>query len=120
MGGRRFAALALGLLSCAALAGCATRPFEPSVPRAAPPPVEPSAPPEAPPRAMAFAALPGWDAEDFAAALAAFASACEHVRRVEFTAACAQARALTPADEAAGRAFSSEPSDPSRPPARAC
>jgi membrane-bound lytic murein transglycosylase A len=98
------------------LAACATAP--PPRPRPAPPPPQtylqpwigypaPPAPPVPParPAVNAFADLPGWAADDHAAALAAFEAGCRVTRDAALTAVCARARALGPADEIRARAF---------------
>jgi len=93
-------------LAALSLYACAT----PAVvtPPVSPPPV-PSAPPAAAPaRAegeLAFADLPGWDAEDHAGALLAFAAGCGVSKDTDLRAVCARARALGPVDEPHARHF---------------
>jgi membrane-bound lytic murein transglycosylase A len=103
---RGLAVLALALL----LAACATAPYAPPppIPRSPhqPPPTY-VAPPQAAPAAqtMPLAALPGWAAEDHAAALTAFVAACGVAHDRALAAVCNQARALGSIDEAQARAF---------------
>ena len=95
---------ALGLLTA-----CASEapPPIPAVPAPAPPRALPPALPPiaAAPHESLFAALPGWNLEDHAAALAAFRDGCAHVKVPPMAAVCARALALGPLDEARSRAF---------------
>ncbi len=111
MGGLRgLPAVAAALL----LAACATANYAPPPsPRSAyqPPPTY-ALPPRAAPQqagpaveAVPLAALPGWDAEDHAAALAAFAAGCGVARDPALGALCDRARALGSVGEARARAF---------------
>jgi membrane-bound lytic murein transglycosylase A len=103
-----------------ALAGCVTPP--PPAPPARPPvtmpppvlvPVpKPPAAPEAPAPAapvmtpVAFSALPGWDKDDLRQAWPAFQASCSVLmRREEWKAACAAARAVAAGDAAAIRGY---------------
>lgn len=80
----------------AMLAACATEK----------PPVGPGLPPAHPAvSAISPTDLPGWAGEDHAAALEAYARDCVAARDPPDRAACADARALGPADEAAARRF---------------
>ncbi len=106
---RGLPAVALTLL----LAACVTAHYAPPSPRSAyqPPPTY-ARPPRAAPQqaapaveAIPLAALPGWDAEDHAAALSAFAAGCGVARDRAAAAICEQARALAGLDDAQARAF---------------
>ncbi len=97
------APLAALLLYACATPGVVTTP-------ASPPPVPPApaAPVAAPPRSggeLGFADLPGWDAEDHAGALQAFAAGCGVSKDADLRAVCARARALGPLDEPRARLF---------------
>ena len=83
------------------LATPSARPIEPAPP-ASPPPAADS---NAPRGGLSFANLPGWDAEDHAGALQAFAAGCGVSRDPDLRAVCSRARALGPADEPRARAF---------------
>jgi membrane-bound lytic murein transglycosylase A len=99
------------------LAACATTPHPRPAPRAAPhrpPPSPVPAPPrparppesEAPAeRAAPLTALRGWDAEDHAAALAAFRETCGAARDPALAQVCRGARAIGPLDEDRSRRF---------------
>jgi membrane-bound lytic murein transglycosylase A len=100
------AAFAAGLLATLALAGCASE--RPAPLPYAPAPVRPAvraSPAVAGPGVSSLANLPGWAEEDHAAALLAFQSGCGVASDPEMRAACARARALGPAGEAAARSF---------------
>lgn len=97
------ALLALVLTACATPKAEVTLVPAPTAP-AAPTPVQPAL--VAPsPAVSAFAALPGWEAEDHKAALAAFLGACGAARDPAVQQVCRRARALGPLDQAASRAF---------------
>jgi membrane-bound lytic murein transglycosylase A len=102
-GSRGLVAVALPLL----LVACTTAQYAPPpAPHAAyqPPPGYARPPPvETPVETVPLAALPGWDAEDHAAALSAFAAACGIDRALGTV--CDQARALGPLADADARAF---------------
>jgi membrane-bound lytic murein transglycosylase A len=90
------------------LAACATPQYAPAPsPRAAHPPPTYAAPPQTAQQeaTVPLAALPGWDAEDHAAALSAFAAGCGVARDRAAAAICEQARALAGLDDAQARAF---------------
>jgi membrane-bound lytic murein transglycosylase A len=89
------------LLATLTLAACATTP---PPPRELPPPPAPPPPPEAA-RPTGLAALPGWDAEDHAAAYAAYRATCSRMKDPAFAAPCREAQATGPLDEAAARGF---------------
>jgi membrane-bound lytic murein transglycosylase A len=102
------AALAAGLLSLLALAGCAPERLE--TPRYSPPPApsaapRPSAPAQAGPGVSSLSNLPGWAEEDHAAALAVFQASCNVASAPDMRGVCLRARALGPADEKTARAF---------------
>lgn len=126
---RLWAALAGGLVL---LAACATQPAAPpprvaslpsprpiphaseAAPRPAPysPPAPrqslPSSPPSSAPGGVwtaGFAALPGWDREDHAAALDMFRASCGLQKDVAWREVCLRARDLVPQDELISRAF---------------
>lgn len=65
-----------------------------------PPPVE-----AAPSRLRTLASLPGWEAEDHAAALIAFQSGCGAARDPRWREVCRRARLLGPVSEPVARAF---------------
>jgi membrane-bound lytic murein transglycosylase A len=94
--------LALSLAACGTPRYPVAPPPSPAV-RPAPPRYAP--PPPAAGEAASLAALPGWDAEDHAAALRAFAAGCGVARDAAMAGLCRQARALGPADEARARTF---------------
>lgn len=106
---RRFAAAAALLV----LSACATTPPSPRAPArpAAPLPrpeaparsPEPSAPPPRPAFGVPVSELPGWAAEDHAAALRAYQRSC-HLTPAEF-AVCSEARAFEGASAETARAF---------------
>ena len=105
MNGFRAAGAGLAALSLYACAtpGVVTRPSPP-----APVPSAPPAPVVVPPRSegeLSFTDLPGWDAEDHASALQAFAAGCGVSRDADLRAVCARARALGPVDEVRARLF---------------
>jgi membrane-bound lytic murein transglycosylase A len=105
----------LAALAALGLAGCALTP--PPVATACPPaqpcpacPQCPAPPGERPPvptlAPVGFAALPGWGADDAAAALAAFRTSCRSLReRDPWRAVCRLAEALDRPDAAAAREF---------------
>jgi membrane-bound lytic murein transglycosylase A len=106
---RRLAVVALALMAAA----CVTPRYEPAppprqAPRAAyqPPPLvtQPRVTPSES-GSLPLEALPGWGAEDHAAALRAFAAGCGVDRLPAFAAVCRDARALGPVDDADARAF---------------
>jgi membrane-bound lytic murein transglycosylase A len=99
----------LGALgACLSLAACAT-PRYPIAPTPVPsrpsyaPPVTPA--PLATPTVGRLSDLPGWDAEDHAAAFRAFQDGCRVTRDPALYDLCHQARALGRLDEDAARAF---------------
>ena len=57
------------------------------------------------PGELSFADLPGWYAEDHAAALRAFAAGCGVSKDADLRVVCARARALGPVDETEARGF---------------
>jgi membrane-bound lytic murein transglycosylase A len=85
-------------LAALALVACATTPQTPSPasrPSPSPFPAEtPPAPAPAPERSLPLAALKGWEAEDHAAALAAFRETCGAARDPAMAQACRSARAI--------------------------
>mgnify|MGYP001550570079 CR=1 FL=1 len=100
--GAAFAALSL--------AACATAPPGYPVqhrPEHRPPPLRPEPGPEAPPapRSLALSALKGWEAEDQAAALAAFRDTCGAARDPLMAQVCRSARAIGPLDREQSRRF---------------
>jgi membrane-bound lytic murein transglycosylase A len=108
-------ARALGAaLAVLTLAACATKPPPPPVPRAAPRPA-PELRKAQPPRAaepepsaervLLLSALKGWEAEDHAAALAAFRETCGAVRDPAMAQVCRNARAIGPLDRETSRRF---------------
>ena len=102
------------ILTCGWLAACAThKPAPPPVFTVAPPrppaPLAPEpalAPPPAP--RLAFAYLPGWNEDDHAAALAAFAASCFVARDSDMARVCRRARETGPLPEARARTFFEE------------
>ena len=126
VGGRRFdlgilaaPVLALTLTSCAttqtptvavapARPPAPTHPAEASPTTAVPQPPIASAPlaPAAPRGPLvSFAALPGWNEEDHAAALDMFRASCGVEKSAAWREACLRARDLGPQDELISRAF---------------
>ena len=92
------------------LAACATPKTEgPVVIPPVPAPASPTSPettPAAPPvPTVSFADLPGWDADDHAAALDAWRATCNVAKDADSIALCRKARALGPVGAAAARAF---------------
>jgi membrane-bound lytic murein transglycosylase A len=88
------------VLAALSLAACVTR-------GPAPPPL-PSPPPAPAPEALrplALADLPGWAAEDHAAAFAAYRETCAAARDAGLARICREARALGLLDAAAARSF---------------
>ncbi|HET6970075.1 MAG TPA: MltA domain-containing protein [Phenylobacterium sp.] len=100
---RRGRGVAAALVASLA-AACAT-PRPPAPPPLAPPtPEQPRPrPPEAPPQRIDLVALPGWSAEDHAAAFAAFRETCRPTGPL--AAICASARAAGPLGRGAARVF---------------
>lgn len=96
----RLVAAALAVLS---LAACATTPPGPQ-PGPSPFPPEP-APPQPPERILPLSALPGWTADDHAAAFAAFRDTCQAAKDADIARVCRAARASGPLGAAAARAF---------------
>jgi peptidoglycan lytic transglycosylase A len=92
-GRARIGALAAQLTIALVLAACATTPA----------PKHARAP--SPHAGLSLATLPGWAAEDHAAAFAAYRQLCGEVRRLGATRPCAEARAAGALDERAARAF---------------
>ncbi len=99
---------ALGL-AAVALAACSTTPAPPPVSTAPPPVSQPSALPEPPPAPYVtrgdFRGPPGWESEDHAEALRAFAIGCGVSKDQALAAVCRRARAL-PAQVLYDRALS--------------
>ena len=102
------------LVALAALSACATRPPAPTRAPYRPRPVErsyqhaPEPPPAAPAPAgedIPLSALPGWYAEDYAAALRAFAAGCTVTRDIELAAICQDARQAEPLGQDEACAF---------------
>jgi membrane-bound lytic murein transglycosylase A len=98
---QRLVAAALAAMS---LAACATTP---TGPRPAPASLPPEPAPPAPPgqRILPLSALPGWSAEDHAAAFAAFRATCQTSRDPELAPACSAAQAAGPLGARAAREF---------------
>lgn len=97
----RLVAAALAAMS---LGACATTPTGPRPS----PPLVPSGPPEAPwepPLILQISALPGWAADDHAAAFAAFRATCQASHDPELSGPCRAAQAAGPLDERAARNF---------------
>jgi membrane-bound lytic murein transglycosylase A len=103
-------------LALVLLAGCATPPTTPPPAACAPgkpcpacPPVvttEPAPPPEKPLQAADWSALPGWQDEDPLPVFEAFRASCSALEnRPLWSDSCASARAATPANAAAARAW---------------
>jgi membrane-bound lytic murein transglycosylase A len=100
----------LALSACAAYPPSPThapygeRPFEPPFER---PPERPQPPRLAAPagEALPLSALPGWYAEDYSAALGAFAAGCTAARDPGLAAVCRDARAMGPLGQTEARAF---------------
>ncbi|MFI4964230.1 MAG: MltA domain-containing protein [Caulobacterales bacterium] len=92
---------ALSLAACAT-APPAPRPYAPSRVWHPARPEEPSAVSE---RVLPLTALPGWEAEDHAAALAAFRETCGAARDPAMAQACRSARAIGPLDRDHSRRF---------------
>ena len=87
------------------LAACAT---SPTGPRPAPSPLPPEPSPAPPPpaeRILPLSALPGWGADDHAAAYAAFRGACQASRDPDLASACRAAQAAGPLNARAARDF---------------
>ena len=116
------AALTSLTLSALVLGGCATKPpaqvrsetrpaARPPLPPLAPPltyerPSRPTAEPEAAnARRLPVTALPGWEAEDHAAALAAFRETCGVARDPDMAQLCRAARAIGTLDRDLSRRF---------------
>ncbi|HYE42313.1 MAG TPA: MltA domain-containing protein [Caulobacteraceae bacterium] len=91
--------IAAGAALLLLLAACAT----PREPVPGPGPTPP--PPPRPAAGISPAALPGWDREDHAGALAAFQAGCGAARDEAGRALCREARALAGADAATARRF---------------
>jgi membrane-bound lytic murein transglycosylase A len=87
------------------LAACVTPRYAPPQPSYQPPAFIPPARAAPSGETIPLTALPGWDAEDHAAALRAFAAGCRVARDQALSAVCKQARALGTFDEAVARAF---------------
>jgi membrane-bound lytic murein transglycosylase A len=87
------------------LAACASTPpaggFRPA-PSAPPSPFPPEPPP---PRLQPLASLPGWPADDHAAAFAAFLKSCGAAKQAAMAAVCREARAIGPLDAAHAKGF---------------
>lgn len=97
-----------GVLLALALTACATPKgggpiVTPTLPHVVPPVETPVTPP--PPPSVAFAGLPGWDAEDHLAALNAWRATCGVARDPAAAAVCKRARALGKSDEVEARRF---------------
>ena len=96
-----------GVLLALALTACATpKAGAPLLPPVTPPPAAPpvvNLPPA--PVPYAFASLPGWEAEDHAAALDAFRATCGVARDPATREVCRRAKALGPTDQAGARRF---------------
>ncbi|WP_174300058.1 MltA domain-containing protein [Caulobacter sp. S45] len=104
--GRSRAALALGLLYAAALAGCAPTQLAGSPAYAPAPRVAPQTPRSAGGEGVSdLANLPGWADEDHSAALAAFQAGCVSAAAPGMQAVCTRARALGRVDDPAARVF---------------
>ena len=108
---RAACALLAALSLAASLAACASTKSAPS-PRLPPEPhrpVERSRPPESAPepagRFVALSALKGWEAEDHAAALAAFRETCGAAKDAAMALACRSARAIGPLDHEPSERF---------------
>lgn len=100
------------LVALTALTACATHPPpRPSAPYRERPyerPVERPRPPEAPApqgEAIPLTALPGWYAEDYSAALAAFAAGCTASHDPRLAEICRDARETGPLNEGGARIF---------------
>jgi membrane-bound lytic murein transglycosylase A len=99
------------LVAFVALSACATRPptHAPYRPRPAERsyqrPPERRGPPAPEGEDIPLSALPGWYAEDYAAALGAFAAGCTATRDVELATVCQDARQAGPLGESEARAF---------------
>ena len=92
------------------LAACATPKSDgpvmtPPVPSPTPGPAPTPAPTPLPTPTVSFADLPGWDADDHAAALDAWRATCNVARDADSAALCRKARALGPVGPSAARAF---------------
>lgn len=96
-------------LTALILAACAsTTPQRPHPPVKAPPVVRPTPlppPPRPPLPRIPFSALPGWEAEDHAAALGAFRETCGVAKDPDTAAVCRKARALPDDSDYSARAF---------------
>ncbi len=96
---RRWGALAAAM----ALAGCVSPRPEVAAPPPSVIPSSPATPPTTSPPTLAR--LPGWEAEDHAAALAAFAAGCAASRDLAVAIVCQDARQAGALDEPRARAF---------------
>lgn len=94
-------------LAALILAACATAPaYRPGPPRGVSPFPPESRATEAPPeRVLPLTALPGWAAEDHAAALDAFRQTCGAAQDAALARVCRSARAIGPLDRAHAREF---------------
>ena len=100
---RRLLAAAFAALS---LAACATTPTAPRPgPSPAPPEAAPQAPAPPPERVLPLSALPGWEADDVAAAFAAFRATCQAAKDADLARICRAAQAQGPLDARAARDF---------------
>ena len=99
----RLVSAAFAALSLAACATTPTGPRPSPLPGPSPFPPEPAPPPVD--RVLPLAALPGWAADDHAAAFAAFRTTCQAAKDADLARACAAARALGPLDARAARDF---------------
>jgi membrane-bound lytic murein transglycosylase A len=105
------ARVACCLLAFAILYGCASHPPKQNQTTIAPPPatIAPSLPKEElAARPSPFKDLPGWSAENHAAALVAFAAGCGATHDLAMAIICHDARRQGPLDESAARAFFEE------------
>ena len=104
--GRPRAALGLGLLWAAALAGCAPTQLAGSPTYAPAPRAAPQTPRSTGGEGVSdLANLPGWADEDHSAALAAFQAGCAAAAAPGMQAVCTRARALGRVDDPAARIF---------------
>ena len=107
----RWLRLAAAPLAAAMLYGCVTPEGPAPTSSASIPPPRPTAPYSPPPNtsrspeASRFADLPGWDLEDHASALRAFAAGCAAAKDADLRTVCARARSLGPVDEQRSRLF---------------
>jgi membrane-bound lytic murein transglycosylase A len=95
------ATIAAGLF----LAACATTPAPTPTPGPQPKPKLPEPPPAERLKAETFADIPGWEAEDHAAAFTAFRSVCGAAREPEMAGACRRARSVELLAQPQAKAF---------------